>query len=114
MAHRIGINLTKMMLFPGGSDSKEFTCNAGDPGLIPVIGRYPGEGNGNPLQSSCLENSMDRGAWRAIVHGVAKSWAQLSSPSLKHTYNRDLKMNLNIHLILKNIYYVTASGVKSE
>ena len=58
---------------PGGSDSKESTCNAGDPGSTPGSERSPGEGNGNPLQYSCLENSMDRGAWRATVHGVAKS-----------------------------------------
>ena len=50
--------------FPGGSDCKESTCSAGDLGLIPGSGRSPGEGNGNPLQYPCLENSMDRGAWR--------------------------------------------------
>ena len=70
MAHRIGINLTKMMLFPGGSDSKEFTCNAGDPGLIPVIGRYPGEGNGNPLQ---LPGKFHGQRSLAGVHGITKS-----------------------------------------
>ena len=59
--------------FPGGSDSKESACNAGDPGSIPGLGRSPGEGNGNPRQYSCLENFMDRGAWWATVHGVAKS-----------------------------------------
>ena len=58
--------------FPGGSDGKESACNSGDPGSIPGLGRSPGEGNGNPLQHSCLENSMDRGAWRATVHGVAE------------------------------------------
>jgi len=61
--------------FPGGSDGKDSACNSGDPGLIPGLGRSPGEGNGNPLQYSCLENSMDRGTWRATVHGVAKSRA---------------------------------------
>ena len=61
------------MGFPGGSDGKESACNAGDPGSVPGLGRYPGEGNGNILQYSCQENSMDRGAWRAIVHGVTKS-----------------------------------------
>ena len=55
-----------------GSDSKESTCNAGDSCLIPGSGRSLGEGNGNPLQYSCLENSMDRGAWQARIHGVAK------------------------------------------
>jgi len=49
--------------FPGSSDGKDSACNAGDLGLIPGLGRSPGEGNGNPLQYSCLENSMDRGAW---------------------------------------------------
>ena len=54
--------------FPGGSNSKEVACDAGDPGLIPGSGRSPGEKLGNPLQHSCLENPMDRGAWQAIVH----------------------------------------------
>ena len=57
---------------------KASACNAGDPGLIPGLGRSPGEGNGNPLQYSCLENPMDRGAWQATVHGVAKSRTRLS------------------------------------
>ena len=52
---------------------KASAYNAGDPGLIPVSGRSPGEGNGSPLQYSCLENFKDRGAWRAIVHGISKS-----------------------------------------
>ena len=60
------------MGFPGGSEVKVSACNAGDLGLIPRSGRAPGEGNGNPLQYSCLENPMDRGAWWATVHGVAK------------------------------------------
>ena len=64
--------------FPGGSDSKESACNAGDPGSIPGSGRSPGEGNDNPLQYSCLENLMDRGAWQATVHGVTKNQTQLS------------------------------------
>jgi len=59
--------------FPGGSDGKESACSAGNLGSIPGLGRSPGEENGNPLQYSCLENSMDRGAWLATVHGVTKS-----------------------------------------
>ena len=59
--------------YPGGSNGKESACKARDPGLIPGWGRSPGEGNGNPFQYSCLENSMDRGAWQAIVHRVTKS-----------------------------------------
>ena len=64
--------------FPGGSDSKESTCSAGDLGLIPGLGRSPGKGNGYPLQYSGLENSIDRGAWQSTVCGVAKSRTWLS------------------------------------
>ena len=60
--------------FPGGLGGKESACNAGDPGLIPGLGRSLGEGNGYPLQCSCLRNSMDRGTCWATVHGAAKSW----------------------------------------
>ena len=66
------------MGFPGGSDGKEHACNAGDPDSIPGWGRHPREGNGNPLQYSCLENPKDGGAWRITVHGVAQSQTQLS------------------------------------
>ena len=66
------------MGFPGGSDSKESTCSVGDLGSITGLGRSSGEGNGNLLQYSCLENPMDRGTWQATVHGVTKSWTQLS------------------------------------
>ena len=61
------------MGFPGNSAGKESTCNAGDPGSIPGLRRSPGEGIGYPLQYSGLENSIERGVWQAIVHGVAKS-----------------------------------------
>ena len=57
----------------GSSEGKESACNATDLGLMPVLGRSPGEGNGHPLQYSCLENPMDREAWWATVHGVTKS-----------------------------------------
>ena len=63
--------------FPRSSVSKESACNAGDLSSIPGSGRSPGEGNGNPLQYSCLENPMDREAWWVIVHGVAKSQTRL-------------------------------------
>ena len=62
------------MSFPGGSDGKASACNAGDLGLTPGLGRSPGEGNGNPLQYSCLENPTDGGAWQAIVHKVTRGW----------------------------------------
>ena len=67
-----------MLLSADGSDGKESACNAEDLGSIPGSGRSPGEGHGNSLQYACLENPKDRGAWRATVHGVTKSWTQLS------------------------------------
>ena len=67
------------MYSPGGSDGKESTYSARDLGSIPGSGRSPGEGNGNPLQHSCLENAMDRGAWWATVHGVTKTRTRLSN-----------------------------------
>ena len=74
------ITKTKLLLwgFPGGSDSKESACNAGDLGSIPGLGRFSGEGNGYPFQYSCLKNSMDKGVWWATVHGVTKSRTWLS------------------------------------
>ena len=68
-----------MVSFPGGTEGKESVCNVGDPGSIPVLGKTPRKGNGNLLQYSYLENPMDRGAWWATVHGVAKSWTRLSN-----------------------------------
>ena len=65
--------------FPGGSGSQESTCDVGDLSLIPGLGRSPGEVTGYALQYSGLENSMGRGAWQATVHGVTKSWPQLSN-----------------------------------
>ena len=62
------------MRFPGGSVLKNLLANAGDAGLIPGLGRAPGEGNGNPPQYSCQENRMNRGAWWAIFHEVTNSW----------------------------------------
>ena len=70
------------MGFPSGTVIKNVPANAGDArdeGLIPGLGRSPGGGYGNPLQDSCLENPMDRGAWRATVHVVTKTWTQLSN-----------------------------------
>ena len=64
--------------FLGGLDGKESACSAGDPGLIPGLGRSLGEGNGSLLQYSCLENPVDRGAWQTTVHGIINSQTQLS------------------------------------
>ena len=77
---------------PGGSDGKKSACNVGDLGSIPESGRSPGEGNSYPLLYSFLENSMDRGAWRATVHGVAKSQTQLSD--FTFTFTSDLRREL--------------------
>ena len=71
--------VTTLWDFPGGSDYEESACSAGGPGLISRSGRSPREGNGNPLQYSCLESSMDREAWWATVHVVAKSRTRLSN-----------------------------------
>ena len=68
------MELLDYVIAPGGSDGKETANNAGDLDSIPGLGRFPGGGNDNPFQYSCLENSMDRGAWQAKVHEVAKSW----------------------------------------
>ena len=78
--------------FPGGAEVKSSACNnVGDLGLIPGLGRSPGEGNGNPLQYSCLENPMDGGAWWAIVHGVTKSWTQLNDFTFLSLYGVYIK-----------------------
>ena len=67
------MKICRSMGFSGGSEVKASDCNAGDLGLIPGSGRSPGEGNGNPLQYSCLENPVDGGVWWATVHGVEES-----------------------------------------
>ena len=74
MQHFTSILIVYILHFPSASDSKESACNVGDVDLIPGLGSSPGEGNSNPLQCSCLENSMDRGGWWVKVHGTAKSW----------------------------------------
>ena len=76
------------------TSGKASVCNVGDPGSISGLGRYPEEGNGNPLQYSCLENSMDGGAWWATVHGVAKTLKQLSDFT-KHVGVRSTSSNVS-------------------
>ena len=72
------VTIAMKLGFPGSSVSKESACNAGDAGSTPGLGKFPGEGNGTPLQYPCQENPMDRGAWRATDHNLAKSRTQLS------------------------------------
>ena len=75
---------------PGVAQCKESACNAGDAGLIPGLGRSPGEGNGNPLQDSCLKNSMDRGEWHATVHGVVR---------VRHNLTTKQQFNTMLHCV---------------
>ena len=92
------------MGFPGGSDGKESVCNAGDLGSIPGLGRSPGEGNGNPLQYSCQEKSMDRGARQATVHGLARVGHDLVTkplPVLKYkNFLRQMKIIFLVNLLI--------------
>ena len=81
------------LAFPGGSDGKKFPCNVGDLGSIPGLGRSPGGEHGNLLQYPCLENPMDRGAWWAAVHGVAKSRTRLNT----FTFNKFPSQLVYIH-----------------
>ena len=86
--------------FPSGSDGRVSVSNAGDPDSIPGLGRSPGEGNGSPLQYSCRENPMDRGAWWATVHGVAESLTRLSN--FTFTF-KELKWASQVALVVKNL-----------
>ena len=86
--------------FPGGSDGKEPAYNARDLGSIPGSGISPGEGNGNPLQYSCLKNPMDGGAWRATVHGVTKSRTRLRDFTFIFTPKISLKLLLDTLILV--------------
>ena len=73
-------------MFPGNSNDNKSVCNEGDLGSVPGLGRSPGEGHANPFLYSCLENSMDRGAWRAPVHGVQRTghnWVMMSTTNIR-------------------------------
>ena len=103
--------------FPGSSDSKESDCSAGDLGSIPGLGRSPEEGTSNPLQYSCLEKSMDLGAWQATVHGVAKKWTRLSNFYFHKPTTmgkRKAYMNAHTHIYTHNTlaYMFTLHAIK--
>ena len=93
--------------FPHSSVSKESACNAGDLDLIPGSGRSPGEGNGNPLQYSCLENPRDRGAWWAAVHGVAQSQTRLKRLSSSSSWYSCLENSMG-----RRAWWATVHGAK--
>ena len=97
--------------FPGDSEDKASASNAGDPGSIPGLGRSPGEGNGNPLQYSCLENPMDRGAWRAIFHGVAKSRTRLNDFTFTFFHFREFLNSIyRIFILILSTYLEQIRG----
>ena len=101
-----------------GSDSKESACNAEDPGSVPGLGRFPEEENVNPLQYSSLENSTERGAWWATVHGVAKSWTRMSDwielnfhlTSSSHSISSQTSLILSIQCFLNILHFHSFSG----
>ena len=99
------------MDFPGGSDSKASAYNVCDLDSIPVLGRSTGEGNGNPLQYSCLENLMDGGAWQATVHGVTNSGTRLTDFTFTFFYQIDKRkrVNLNLRTEIKSLLEVLNS-----
>ena len=126
---------TVLMDFPGGSDGKASVYNVGDPGSIPGSGRSPGEGNGSPLQYSCLENPMDGGAWWAIVHGVAteqlhhrgsdkldliilvlaviiwnlvSSWAWTDKPSFDNVPKHFCIVDIHLHIVITEALWASS------
>ena len=93
------------MGFPGGSVVKNLPANAEDSGSVPVLGRFPGEGIGNPLQYSSLGNPMDRGAWGATVHAVAKKLDTTEQLNNNNKLGRDTVSQFPQHLLLNNPYF---------
>ena len=89
VAGSLNLGFSELLGFPGGSDGNESTCNAGDLGSIPGLGRSPGGGHGSPLQCSCLENPVDGGAWQATVHGITERQTGLSDSAQPSTAECD-------------------------
>ena len=102
------------MGFPHSSVGKKSTCNAGDPGSIPGSGRPPGEGNGNPLEYSCLENLMDRGAWWATVHGVERVGYDLVTKLLPMKVKDKGKNQGDFKVSLYSFFHPKISSVRLE
>ena len=100
--------------FLGGSDGKESARSAGNPGLISGLGRSPGEGNGYPLQYSCLENSMDRGAWKTTAHGISKSQAWLRDQHFYYFLYKWESKYLAHNIIVYDVYIQTHIAGKME
>ena len=94
------------------SGGKESTCNEEISGSIPGSGRYPGRGNGNPLPCSCLENPIDRGAWKATVHGVANSWTWLSVWTLLNTAQQSVMGSFFLPAMVSDTYMITNPSFK--
>ena len=102
------------MGFPGGLGGKESTCNAGDPGSIPGLGRSLGEGNGNPTQYSYLENPMDRGSWQAAAHGVTKSRRRLNDSHFHFHLHISYTTNINQRDMSWWIYYFSWTHITNQ
>ena len=100
--------------FSGGSDGEESACNEGDLGLIPGSGRFPGEGNGNPLLYSCLEISMDRGAWWATVHRVTRSQMRLSNFHFRHSKGLQMAQAEALLCLLPSLASTETKGVSGK
>ena len=98
--------------FPCSSVSKESACTAEDAGSIPGLGRYPGEGNGNPVKCSCLENPMDRGTWRTTVHGVARVRHSLATKPPLPLYLSSIPLYFS-HMFFIHLYTHGALGLLS-
>ena len=104
----LSVHLLMDIQVASGSDGKASAYNVEDPGSIPGLGRSSGEGNGNPLEYSCLENPMDGGAWQATIYGVTKSWTQLSDFTSPHL------SSFMYHECLANIYCILGIGLVLE
>ena len=107
LSNSFSLSIHMIMDFLGGSDSKESAWSVEDLGLIPGLGRSPGEGNGYPLQYSGLENFMDRGAWQATVHGIAKSQTWMNNFHFTSLSFCNVLHHIDLHIL----NYICMSGI---